>query len=198
VSGRLTRHFLCASLFVAVAGGNSPTFAGTKDSARQMTGQTNSGSGAATEPTGAYVAGKCPQVVIRDEGAVFRTYANGAKDDREKLIYQASLAQGTRQCTSDGTSLGITIAVQGRLVAGPLGGPGAVTLPIRVSVMDGENVLYSDVTKFEASIPQGETTAQFLFSDNKISVAGGSGGFVSLYVGFDQEAPKNAKPTKKK
>jgi hypothetical protein len=140
-----------------------------------------------------YIAGKCPQIVIRDEGAIFKSYAKGAKDDPAQLAYQASLVQGTRQCSTDGTALNMTLVVQGRLVAGPMGGPGSVNLPIKVSVMDGETVLYSDTTNYQASIPAGEGTAQFLYTDNKIHVTGGAAGFVSVYVSFEQAPPAPVK-----
>jgi hypothetical protein len=142
-----------------------------------------------------YVAGKCPQIVIRDEGAVYRTYAKGAKDDPQQLAYQASLVQGTRQCSTDGTGMNITLVMQGRVVAGPMGGSGNVALPIKVSVMDGDTVLYSDTTNFDAQIPPGQGTAQFLYTDNKIRVTSGAAGFVSLYVSFEQAPPPKA-PTK--
>lgn len=206
MSGSFARRLISVSLFAALAGCSSLGIGGDKQSASAVvdpqvaasTSAATPAASAAAAPTGAYVAGKCPQVVIRSEGSVLRTYAKGAKDDPQKLAYQASLAQATRQCSSDGTNLNITVAVQGRLVAGPAGGSGKVTLPIRVAVMDGENTLYSDVTNFVAEIPAGETTAQFLFTDNKISSPGGSGGFTNVYVGFDQGPQKGDKATKKK
>nr|WP_246698560.1 MULTISPECIES: hypothetical protein [unclassified Rhizobium] len=160
-------------------------------------------SAATAAPTGGqtYVAGKCPQAVIRDEDSVYRTYAKGAKDDPNQLVYQASLAQATRQCTSDGASLGIHVVAQGRLVAGPMGSSGKVTLPIHVAVMDNDNALYSKTIMYTAEIPPGETTAQFLFTDDDIQVAGGSGGFTIVQIGFDQGPQKPAKgekPARKK
>ena len=140
-----------------------------------------------------YIAGKCPLVVIRDEGAIYKTYAGGAKDDASQLAYQASLVQGTRQCTTDGTALNMTVVVQGRLVAGPMGSAGSVNLPIKVSVMDGQTVLYSDTTNYQAAIPAGEGSAQFLYTDNKIHVTGGAAGFVSVYVSFEQAPPAPVK-----
>jgi hypothetical protein len=137
-----------------------------------------------------YISGKCPQIVIRDEGAVYKTYAKGVKDDPQQLTYQASLVQGTRQCTTDGTAMNMTIVIQGRLVAGPVGGPGKVTLPIKVSVQDGDTVLYSDTTNYDAEIPAGQGSAQFLYTDSKIHVTGGAAGFVSVYVSFEQAPPQ--------
>lgn len=189
-----------------LAGCSSLGFGGDKQAATQVTVEPQTSASATSaaspapqqQPTGGqtYVAGKCPQVVIRDEQSVYRTYAKGAKDDASQLIVQASLAQATRQCTTNGTSLGIKVAAQGRLVAGPMGGPGKFTLPINVSVMDDNNSLYSKTINYVAEIPPGETTTQFLFTADDIQVAGGSGGFTSVFVGFEQGPQKATKDQK--
>ena len=187
----------------ALSGCSSLGLGGKDKDPTPITVAPETGAGTVAPPAvgAVYVAGKCPQIVIRDEGAIFKSYAKGAKDDPAQLAYQASLVQGTRQCTTDGTALNMTIVVQGRLVAGPMGGSGSVTMPIKVSVMDGETVLYTDTTNFQASIPPGEGSAQFLYTDNKIHVTGGAAGFVSVYVSFDQGASapvKGARTVRKK
>jgi hypothetical protein len=201
VFGRVSRILVSASLLGILAGCSSLGFGGgdkqpsTDVSVAPQPGAATADAASAA-PLPSVISGKCPQVVIRDESSVYRTYAKGAKDDPNQLAYQASLAQGTRQCTTDGSNLKITIAVQGRLVAGPMGSSGTVTLPLHVSVLDGSNSLYDEPVNFQAQIPPGQTTGQFLFTDDRISVTGGSGGFVSVYVGFQQTPQKPEKPTR--
>jgi hypothetical protein len=201
VFGRVSRVLFSASLLAVLAGCNSLGLGGDKQPATDVSvaPQVAAGATPAAAPAGSLpsvISGKCPQVVIRDEAAVYHTYAKGAKDDPSQLMYQASLAQGTRACSTDGTNLKITVAVQGRLVAGPMGAAGAVTLPIHVSVMDGATSLYDEPVNFQAQIPAGQSTTQFLFTDDRISVTGGSGGFITVYVGFEDNAQKAEKPTK--
>lgn len=210
MSGKVSRLLLSASLLAVLAGCNSLGFGGdkNKDPGTEVTVATPRDPNAPVSPSGeiapptngpVYISGKCPQIVIRDEGAVFKTYAKGAKDDPQQLAYQASLVQGTRQCTSDGTAMNMTIAVQGRLVAGPAAGPGPVTLPIKVSVQDNDTVLYSDTTNYTPDIPAGQGSGQFIYTDNKIHVTSGAAGFVSVYVSFEQgPPPKPVKPGHKK
>lgn len=202
--GKVSRRLFSASLLALLTGCSTLGIGGNseKQPATDVTVAPQA-SAATAAPTGgqAYVAGKCPQAVIRDEDSVYRTYAKGAKDDPKQLIYQASLAEATRQCTTDGTSLGIHVVAQGRLVAGPMGGAGKITLPIHVAVMDNDNALYSKTIMYTAEIPPGESTAQFLFTDNDIQIAGGSGGFTIVQIGFDQgpqKPVKGAKPVRKK
>jgi hypothetical protein len=201
VFGRVSRVLFSASLLAILASCSSLGFGGgDKQPATDVTvaPQPSDASGAAAPAAlPPIISGKCPQVVIRDEASVYHSYAKGAKDDPNQLAYQASLAQGTRQCTTDGTHLNIKVAVQGRLVAGPMGGSGSVTLPIHVSVMDGSTSLYDEPVNFPVQLPPGQTSGQFIFTDDKISVAGGSGGFISVYVGFEQPAQKPEKPAGK-
>ncbi|NLR95296.1 hypothetical protein HGP17_00425 [Rhizobium sp. P38BS-XIX] len=203
--GKVSRRLFSASLLALLTGCSTLGIGGNseKQPATDVTVAPQAAAATTAAPTGGqtYVAGKCPQAVIRDEDSVYRTYAKGAKDDATQLTYQASLAQATRQCTTDGTSLGIHIAVQGRLVAGPMGSSGKVTLPIHVSVMDNETALYSKTINYTAEIPPGETTTQFLFTEDDINVTGGSGGFTIVQIGFDQGPQKPAKgekPVRKK
>ncbi len=196
MSGRASRLLLAVSLTAALSGCSSLGLGSkdSKDPGTQISVAPEGAASPAVQPVGqVYVAGKCPQIVIRDEGAIFKSYAKGAKDDASQLAYQASLVQGTRQCSTDGTALNMTVVVQGRLVAGPMGGSGSVNLPIKVSVMDGETVLYSDTTNYQASIPAGEGSTQFLYTDNKIHVTGGAAGFVNVYVSFEQSPAAPAK-----
>lgn len=137
----------------------------------------------------AVIQGACPQVYLREGTAVHRTYAKGAKDDPQKLIYQATLAATTRQCVQTANELKVTVLAQGRIVSGPAGNPGAVTLPIRVAASDGENTLYSNLNKFSVTIPA-EGTAQFVFTEANVVIPGGAGSFAKIYVGFD-EGPYN-------
>jgi hypothetical protein len=141
------------------------------------------------------VQGACPQIFMHDQDAIFRTYSKGAKkDDPQQVVFQASFGDYTRQCTLNDTNLTMTVVAQLRLVAGPGGSPGPVTLPIRISVVDGETVLYSEVTNFPASIPPGSPGTQVLFRKDGIKMPVGSGSLTRVNIGFDQGPA--AKPKK--
>ena len=202
--GKVSRRLFSASLLALLTGCSTLGIGGNSDKqpATDVTVAPQAGAASAA-PAAAqtYVAGKCPQAVIRDEDSVYRTYAKGAKDDANQLIYQASLAQATRQCTSDGANLGIHVVAQGRLVTGPMGSSGKVNLPIHVAVMDNDKALFSKTINYVAEIPPGETATQFLFDYSDIQVAAGSGGFTIVQIGFDQGPQKPVKgerPVRKK
>lgn len=179
--GTTGRRLLGISLLAIVAGCSQ-----TEKSADLGASSAEGQQQAATQPV---IQGACPQVFLREGTAVHRAYAKGAKDDPQKVLYQATLSATTRQCVQTANNLKVTVMVQGRVITGPAGSPGAVNLPIRVAASDGDNTLYSNLSKFSVTIPP-EGTAQFVFTDANVVIPGGAGSFSKVFVGFD-EGPYN-------
>ncbi|WP_411033126.1 hypothetical protein [Shinella sp. BYT-45] len=176
------RRFLGISLLAVVAGCNQT------DKPADL-GVTSDPSGVETahqQQTGtAVVQGSCPQVYLRDGTAVLQRYGRGAKDDPQNLAYQVTLADTTRRCVLNENQLVMTVMVQGRIVTGPAGASGTVTVPIRVAVMDGSTSLYSELVQFPVTIPANGGAGQFIFTQDNVAIPGGSGGFTKVYVGFE-------------
>ena len=178
--GKFSRSFLAFSLATVLAGCNSSSPGLGLGSA--STPDTAAGAQAATPVVQAY----CPQVVMLEQNAFYRSYARGGQDDPQKLIYQASLADATRQCTANETTMTINVVAQGRIVQGPAGTTGSVTLPILVEVVDGDNVIYSQKVSFPVETPAGGT--QFIFNKADVQIPNGQGGasrFTRIRLGFD-------------
>jgi len=184
------RRFLGISLLAVVAGCNQ-----TDKPADLGVTSDPSGVQAATQQQTqvAVIQGSCPQVFLRDGTSVLRRYGKGAKDDPQNLAYQVTLGDTTRQCVLNENQLVMTIMVQGRIVVGPAGASGTVTLPIRVAVMDGETSHYSQLVQFPVTIPADGTAAQFIFTQSNVAIPGGSGGFTKAYVGFEEGSAKKRK-----
>lgn len=185
--GTIIRRFAGVSLLVLAAGCNQTDSAAdlgvtASDGARPAAGQQQT----------AVIQGACPPVYLREGTAVHRKYAGRAKEDAENLLYQATLADTTRQCVLSENGLRMTVMAQGRIVTGPAGSPQTVKLPIRVAATDGAQTLYSQLVQFEVTIPADSGTGQFIFTQANVDLPGGSGGFVKVYVGFD-EGPYNTK-----
>ncbi|HEX5932925.1 MAG TPA: PilZ domain-containing protein [Pseudorhizobium sp.] len=176
--GTVTRTLLSVSLLALVAGCNSSS---------PTSGLTSAAAPAASaEPVTPVVQAFCPPVVMREESAVHQVYARGGQDDPEKLVYQASLAQATRQCTANETTMTINVVAQGRVVAGPAATAGQITLPVLVEVVDGDNVIYSQKVSFPVEMPAGGT--QFIFSKPDVQIPNAQGGasrFTRVRLGFE-------------
>lgn len=155
----------------------------------------NLGGAAKETATQAMIQGKCPQIVLREGTAYHRVYANGARKmpdgsrDPEKLRYQAAIADTTRACRVGADGMVITVQAQGRIVQGPVGGPGTYKLPIRIAVADEKQVIFSQLSEIEVQIPQGQLSNQFLFQRDDVVIPTGAGDFATIYVGFD-DGPK--------
>lgn len=156
------------------------------------------------------VQGQCPFVYLREGTAVYAQYANQPKkrikkkkdepapppqaNDPNSLVMQATLDQTTRQCFQTANGLTATVVVHGRLVIGPAGKPGsAFTLPIRVAATDGENTVFSELTQFPVQLPPGQSTMQFVFTKENVSLKEvDPGGLTRMFAGID-EGPYNTK-----
>lgn len=210
--GKVSRLIVSASFLALLAGCNSlgiggdsksePAPAQSNGNAQIMPlapanpSSNNPSIGTATTAQGTtapVVQGACPQIFMRDQDAIFRTYAKGKKDDPQQIVFQASFGDYTRQCMLNDTNLTMTVVAQLRLVTGPAGTPGPVTLPVRISVVDGDSVLYSEVTKFPTEIPPGSPGTQVIFRKEGIKLPVGSGALVRVNIGFDTQPAKSKK-----
>jgi hypothetical protein len=147
---------------------------------------------AAAAPVSPVVQANCPSLTILDSTASHRVYAGNAKDDAEKLVYQASFGDSTRSCSMNMDTLTVNVLVQGRLVPGPSAKPGRVNLPIRVTVRDGDKDIFSELTQFPVDLPA-SGGAQFLFNNDHVAIpnaAGGASRGVNVFVAFENSAPR--------
>lgn len=131
----------------------------------------------------------CPQVQLREGTAYFNTYERGDQNP-ERLVYQASIADVTRSCTYPEGMLNVNVAVAGRIVPGPKGKAGTITMPIRVAVVQDGQVVYSQLHKFPVAISDTVGATQFLFNDPAISIPRPGGRNVIVYAGYDEGPPK--------
>lgn len=173
----VTHRLLAVSLLTIVAGCNSSS---------PTSGLSSAAAPEQAEATPAVVQAFCPPVVMREETAVHRSYVRGGQDNPEKLAFQASLADATRQCTANESTITINVVAQGRVVAGPAVTAGQIALPVLVEVVDGDNVIYSQKVSFPVELPTSGT--QFIFSKPDVQIPNAQGGasrFTRVRLGFD-------------
>lgn len=133
----------------------------------------------------AVVQGACPQVLMREGTAFYRTYAKGGDGDPGKVIHQASFSDTTRQCRLSGDQMTVTVVASGRVVSGPLGKPGEVNVPVRVAVVDGDTVLYSELQKQPVVLAAGTPATQFIFTNANVTFPASAARSAKVYIGFD-------------
>lgn len=185
MSGKQSLKFLPLALLAILAGCNSSSPTGGLSFGQ-------SAQPAAAASVTPVVQTYCPQVGMLEQSAIRNSYAGNAKDDPAKLIYRASLSEATRACTANDTTLTIHVQAQGRVVIGPAGNPGRITIPVNVEVLDGDKVLYSQTTSTSVDVPA-EGVAQFLFDKPDVSIPNQLGGvstFTRVRIGFDDATVK--------
>lgn len=133
----------------------------------------------------------CPSVRLREGTSFFSSYEKGGNGDSNRVIYQASIADVTRDCRRDGANLTITVAAAGRVVPGPKFRSGTITMPIRIVVMQGDTVVSSTLHKQAVSMTNSQAATQFLFSGQSVSVPEASARQTQVFVGFDEGPQKN-------
>jgi hypothetical protein len=154
----------------------------------------------------------CPKVTLRDGTAYFNTYGSGGRkvasaddsidaagqNDSSNIIYQSAITDVTRDCTHAGGTMTLNVAVAGKVVPGPLGKPGAVTMPIRVVVMRGTDVLYSKLHQYKVQVSDMSAATQFMFSDPAIAVPEPTVANYQVFAGYDEGPKVVAKPPRKR
>ncbi|MBV2142582.1 hypothetical protein KUG47_03595 [Falsochrobactrum sp. TDYN1] len=134
----------------------------------------------------------CPTVTLREGTAYFNTYDKGGDKEPAHVIYQAALTNTTRACQYGAGNITIDVAAAGKVVPGPKYKSGNITMPIRVAVLQGGQVVYSKLHKQTVNIANSDTATQFVFNDKGISFPAPASQNVQIFVGFD-EGPYNTK-----
>lgn len=132
----------------------------------------------------------CPTLTLREGTAYFNTYARGGQDDASKIVYQASIGEVTRDCKRANGQLTMNVAAAGRIVPGPQGTAGTITMPIRVVVTRGSNVLYSQLHQHKVQVSDTTSATQFVFNDANVTVPEPSARDYQVFVGYDEGPPK--------
>jgi hypothetical protein len=156
----------------------------------------------------------CPTLTLREGTAFYSTYAKGAKkrdteddplaspdaqpDNSANLIYQAAITDVTRSCNYNGGMLTMNVAVAGKIVPGPMGKAGSITLPIRVVVLRDGDVIYSNLAKQTVQVTDSSEAAQFLYNDPNVTFDAPAKRNIQVFAGFDSGPEAGKSKSKKK
>ena len=164
---------------------------------------------AATAPAPRFPTGpneidvECPEVLIAEGQAAMRTYA-GADRSNASLRHQYSFGEMSRECRAVEGKVDIRVGVSGYVLAGPMGGPGAFQVPVRVSVRrdsDGQ-IVQSKTYRIAAAIAGDQAQADFTLVSEPLTVPlirTDVSQDYSIFVGFDgsNDRPQQAAPKRR-
>lgn len=143
----------------------------------------------------------CPKTVLRSGTETFNIFPEGVSGEEagssQELRYRASITEHVRECNSAGQFLNIDVGIRGRFISGPKGEKGAFMLPLRVAVVRGDDVLYTQLHEVWAEILPGRSNGAFTYVDKNISILKPENPNVQIFIGFDTGADKeDKKPAK--
>jgi hypothetical protein len=143
----------------------------------------------------------CPGIDIRQGAATLSISGKGTADrNATDLRYQATLGQLARECVVRGPTMSIKVGTQGRVVLGPVGGPGDIVIPLRYAVVkEGvePKTIVTKLVRIPVNIPPGQGNVAFSHIEEDLTFPTPKVGELEtylVYVGFDPltEQPKRA------
>jgi hypothetical protein len=143
----------------------------------------------------------CPRVDIRQGASTLSVMDPKADSPALGLRYQGTITRTARECTVRDKMVKIRIGLQGRVIVGPAGGPGQVTVPVRYALLkEGlqPKPIYTKLYQIPVTVPEGQTNVLFTHVEEEMTVPMPSAAEFDdyvIYVGYD---PQGALEEKKK
>lgn len=149
---------------------------------------------------------ECPYIQIR-EGASTLTISGGGDNTAMSLKYQGTFVRAARQCAVVAGQMVMKVGVEGRIILGPQGGPGQITVPLRIAVVDetasSSKTIVTKLTLIPVTVGSAADTPTFTHVEDNLSFPLPSSAKLEnyiVYIGFDplaaeaQEKPAKPKP----
>jgi hypothetical protein len=132
----------------------------------------------------------CPPLQLRAGTESLPIYDRGHDGEQEYVRYQAAINKTARQCAMSGDTLTLKIGIEGRVVAGPKGAAGSMSLPVRIAIVKqqggAKGPLYSRLFKIPVTVSGPTFGADFSQVIENVSVKVGPDDHdLIVYVGFD-------------
>jgi hypothetical protein len=142
---------------------------------------------------------ECPGVDIRAGASTLNIAGKSDAATAGDLRYQLSFRQTARECSVQGGLMSIKVGVEGRVILGPLGGPGIVDVPLRYAVVQEGAQPKTIITRFKrlpVTVAGDQTHVQFVDIEEGLAFPLPQGSELEayvVYVGFDDMGDKSEK-----
>jgi hypothetical protein len=141
----------------------------------------------------------CPSVEIRDGTEFMPIFAKGKEGMLDAILFQANVQRVARDCDVSGDRLTVRVGAAGRVLSGPKGAVGSVTVPVRVAVTIGDRVLYSAVSAATVDVQAPDYSGLWSIVDSNVTMTIDESHDATIWVGLDGHPDKSkAKPPAKK
>ncbi len=158
------------------AGGNDESFANVSPSPTQVA-QTASG----VMPA---IATECPPIRIRGGAEYYRSYAGNRTSDPSALRYQGVIDRVSRNCVVSNGQIRVQMGAVGRVILGPSGSDGTVTVPVRFAVQRDGMAVFSE--RYDVSVAASASSAnEWSHTLENVAIPYVGGEQITIWVGFD-------------
>jgi hypothetical protein len=104
----------------------------------------------------------CPQVVAWPQDRLVTIYQPGKVGDSLSIVHRGEITKLARECQLYGDRMVVRYGFAGRVLLGPKGSAGTVTLPVSVRVASADQkVISTDAVRVATTIPQGNPVGYF-------------------------------------
>lgn len=150
----------------------------------------------------------CPRIDIRAGASTLLINSgqtSGEDGNALGLRYQGTFVRAARECRVTGNMVNIRIGVEGRVILGPAGGPGQVTIPLRFALvtetLNSTKPIWSKLQVINVDIPPQTPNVNFTHIVEDLTVPIPSAAELEnwvIYIGFDptgaQQQRRPARP----
>ncbi|MDZ4790599.1 MAG: hypothetical protein SGJ17_05230 [Hyphomicrobiales bacterium] len=134
----------------------------------------------------------CPKFFVAPVDKVITIYEAGRLNDNQYVMHRGEITKTSRECQISGNAMIVRYGFAGRVILGPKGRPGALTLPAVVQVTDQAKAkVKADSVKIQVQISLEDPVAYFsIVRQIEFPIAGGAAAKdYRLSASFEKKAP---------
>lgn len=141
---------------------------------------------------GGDMAGGCPRFAVWPRDHHVTIYEAGKVGDGLSVLHRGEITQTARECQIQGTRVTVKYGFSGRVLLGPRGQPGMVSLPVAVFVTDAKRARISNERATVDVAVSADKPIGYFSAVRTLTFEvpqGARAGEFEVFVGFDQTAP---------
>jgi len=138
------------------------------------------------------VARGCPRFQVASRDHHVTIYEPGRAGDGLGVMHRGEITRTARECHIEGNRVTVKYGFSGRILLGPRGRPGSITLPVSVAVLDPKRArIAGDRATVESTVSLDKPIAYFsaVRSVTFDVPEGARAGDIDVFVGFEQNTP---------
>jgi hypothetical protein len=183
-----------SSITSGIGGGMFGGGAASKSTERTVTHEQMLSAAKANAPmsVGGDLAGGCPRFSVWPRDHHVTIYEQGRIGDGLAVLHRGEITQTARECQIQGTRVTVKYGFSGRVLLGPKGHPGLVSLPVNIFVTDAKRArILNDHGMVDVTVTADKPVGYFS-AVRTVSFdvpVGSRPGEFEVFVGFDQTTP---------